>query len=397
MLGSGAFLNEAINQVAAEYLRRRQEELGTPIDTEKYAVELQKAKAYVALHNSYGVDLNETAVELAEVSLWLNTMHPGMEAPWFGLHLRRGNSLIGGRREVYPAEKLKKAAWLGTTPERFPLTEAANGLPAKVTERTTRSGSVQRVTENAVHHFLLPAKEWGAVAAEKEAKALAPEAARTLGNWRKMITRTPTAKQAERLQALAHRVEFLWELVVRRLEISERDISRRIDVWGAEDGWLRSPEVAVQRDKVVADLTAPDTPYWRLKTLMDAWCALWFWPVQEAGLLDGTAAAYERGVDELPSGAVAEGLRTADESGVLMSWETTDLFGEVTGAGELTAASVEHAADGAPQGGHRGCAEAGRGSAGGAGRLAGVRRVAHRHGGCTGRLTGGGVRVAGGA
>ncbi|WP_328693522.1 class I SAM-dependent DNA methyltransferase [Streptomyces phaeochromogenes] len=340
-LGSGAFLNEAINQVAAEYLRRRQEELGTPIDTEKYAVELQKAKAYVALHNSYGVDLNETAVELAEVSLWLNTMHPGMEAPWFGLHLRRGNSLIGGRREVYPAEKLKKAAWLGTTPERFPLTEAGQGLPVTVTERTTRSGSVQRVTENAVHHFLLPAKEWGAVAAEKEAKALAPEAARTLGNWRKMITRTPTAKQAERLQSLARRVEFLWELVVRRLEISERDISRRIDVWGAENGWLRSPEVAVQREKVVADLTAPDTPYWRLKTLMDAWCALWFWPVQEAGLLDGTAAVYERGLDQLPSGAMTEGLRAADESGVLMSWETTDLFGEVTGAGELTAASVE--------------------------------------------------------
>ncbi|MFD6325357.1 class I SAM-dependent DNA methyltransferase [Streptomyces sp. NPDC058442] len=340
-LGSGAFLNEAINQVAAEYLRRRQDELGTPIDTERYAVELQKAKAYVALHNSYGVDLNETAVELAEVSLWLNTMHPGMEAPWFGLHLRRGNSLIGGRREVYPPEKLKKAAWLGTTPERFPLTEAANGLPVTVTERTTRSGSVQRVTENAVHHFLLPAKEWGAVAAEKEAKALAPEAARTLGNWRKMITRTPTAKQAERLQALARRVEFLWELVGRRLEISERDISRRIDVWGAEDGWLRSPEVAVQREKVVADLTAPDTPYWRLKTLMDAWCALWFWPVQEAGLLDGTAEVYERGVGELPSGAVAEGLRAADDSGVLMSWETEDLFGEITGGGELTAASVE--------------------------------------------------------
>ncbi|MFF7932838.1 class I SAM-dependent DNA methyltransferase [Streptomyces sp. NPDC007940] len=340
-LGSGAFLNEAINQVAAEYLRRRQEELGTPIDTEKYAVEFQKAKAYVALHNSYGVDLNETAVELAEVSLWLNTMHPGMEAPWFGLHLRRGNSLIGGRREVYPPEKLKKAAWLGTTPERFPLTEAANGLPVTVTERTTRSGSVQRVTENAVHHFLLPAKEWGAVAAEKEAKALAPEAARALGNWRKMITRTPTAKQAERLQAAARRVEFLWGLVVRRLEISERDISRRIDVWGAEDGWLRSPAVAVQRDKVVADLTAPDTPYWRLKTLMDAWCALWFWPVQEAGLLDGTAAVYARGAEELPSGAVAEGLRAADESGVLMSWETEDLFGEITGGGELTAASME--------------------------------------------------------
>ncbi|MGY3201361.1 class I SAM-dependent DNA methyltransferase [Streptomyces sp. TE5632] len=333
-LGSGAFLNEAINQVAAEYLRRRQDELGIAIDTEKYAVELQKAKAYIALHNSYGVDLNNTAVELAEVSLWLNTMHPGMEAPWFGLHLRRGNSLIGGRREVYPPEKLKKAAWLGTTPERFPLTEAGGGLPVTVTERTTRSGSVQRVTENAVHHFLLPAKEWGAVAAEKEAKALAPEAARALAAWRKMITRTPTAKQAERLQALARRVEFLWDLVVRRLEISERDISRRIPVWGAEDGWLRSPEEAVRREKVVADLTAPDTPYWRLKTLMDAWCALWFWPVQEAALLDGTHEVYAQAGAELPD-------LDSEASQVLLSWETADLFGEVTGSSELTAGSVE--------------------------------------------------------
>ncbi|WP_431040102.1 class I SAM-dependent DNA methyltransferase [Streptomyces sp. P9-1] len=338
-LGSGAFLNEAINQVAAEYLRRRQDELGVAIDTEKYAVELQKVKAYVALHNSYGVDLNETAVELAEVSLWLNTMHPGMEAPWFGLHLRRGNSLIGGRREVYPAEKLKKAAWLGTTPERFPLTEAGGGLPVTVTERTTRSGAVQRVTENAVHHFLLPAKEWGAVAAEKEARALAPEAARTLAAWRKMITRTPTAKQAERLQALARRVEFLWDLVARRLEISERDISRRIPVWGAEDGWLRSPEEAVRREKIVADLTAPDTPYWRLKTLMDAWCALWFWPVQSAALLDGTHEVYARA--ETGVEAVTLPDLGTEASQVLLSWETEDLFGEVTGGGELTTGSVE--------------------------------------------------------
>ncbi|MFD6322436.1 class I SAM-dependent DNA methyltransferase [Streptomyces sp. NPDC058442] len=281
-LGSGAFLNEAINQVATEYLRRRQDELGAAIDTEKYAVELQKAKAYIALHNSYGVDLNNTAVELAEVSLWLNTMHPGMEAPWFGLHLRRGNSLIGGRREVYPAEKLKKGGWLGTTPERFPLPEALAGTP---------------LPEGAVHHFLLPAKEWGAVAAEKEAKALAPAEAKALAAWRKAITKSPNATQTKRLQGLARRAEYLWGLVVRRLEISEREISRRIDVWGAEDGWLRSPEVAVPREKVKADLEAVDTPYWRLKTLMDAWCALWFWPVQEAGLLDGSHASYARAAE----------------------------------------------------------------------------------------------------
>ena len=44
------------------------------------------------------MDLNATAVELAEISLWLDTMVEGIDAPWFGLHLRRGNSLIGARR-----------------------------------------------------------------------------------------------------------------------------------------------------------------------------------------------------------------------------------------------------------------------------------------------------------
>ncbi|WP_327332214.1 class I SAM-dependent DNA methyltransferase [Streptomyces anulatus] len=316
-LGSGAFLNEAINQVAAEYLRRRQQERGQYIDTEQYAVEFQKAKAYIALHNSFGVDLNETAVELAEVSLWLNTMHPGMEAPWFGLHLRRGNSLIGGRREVYAAERLKKGGWLGTTPERHPLTDALSGTP---------------LPEGAVHHFLLPAKEWGAVAAEKEAKALAPEAAKALGAWRKAITKSPTPKQTARLQGLARRAEYLWDLVVQRLTISEREISRRVDVWGAEDGWLRSPKDAVPREKVLADLLAVDTPYWRLKKVMDAWCALWFWPVQEVGLLDGADGRYARAEDAAEAGGGASGATsvggTAGE--VIRTYEEVDLLGNVT-------------------------------------------------------------------
>ena len=34
-------------------------------------------KAYIALHQVYGVDLNATAVEFAEISLWLATMGEG--------------------------------------------------------------------------------------------------------------------------------------------------------------------------------------------------------------------------------------------------------------------------------------------------------------------------------
>ncbi|BFO17168.1 hypothetical protein SHKM778_35560 [Streptomyces sp. KM77-8] len=106
-----------------------------------------------------------------------------------------------------------------------------------------------------------------------------------------------------------------------------------MDVWGAEGGWLRSPEVAVPREKVKADLEAVDTPYWRLKTLMDAWCALWFWPVQEAALLDGSHAKYELAAKATAQSAgwTVSATPAPHQSGAPSpeSYEKTDLFGEV--------------------------------------------------------------------
>jgi hypothetical protein len=43
----------------------------------------------------FGVDLNPVAVELAEVSLWLNAIFKGSHVPWFGMQLQNGNSLVG--------------------------------------------------------------------------------------------------------------------------------------------------------------------------------------------------------------------------------------------------------------------------------------------------------------
>src|ERR1019366_9631314 len=45
-LGSGAFLNEAIDQLAALYLRLREEETGDRLETQDSAPPLQSAKAY---------------------------------------------------------------------------------------------------------------------------------------------------------------------------------------------------------------------------------------------------------------------------------------------------------------------------------------------------------------
>ncbi|MFE7811380.1 hypothetical protein ACFU5P_05235 [Streptomyces sp. NPDC057433] len=309
-LGSGAFLNEAINQVAEEYLRRRQDELGVTIPTADALTEKQKAKAYIALHNAYGVDLNATGVELAEVSLWLNTMHPGMRAPWFGLHLRRGNSLIGARRAVYAADDVTGKEWLKT-----------KGALAPTPLPFLRGGEPQSLPQDAVHQFLLPSPGWAAVAGSKEAKEFAKESVEQLATWRKSILQRPKRSKAgksgkepvsqfTRLRDAARRVEFLWSLVVKRIELSEQAIARRIDVWGTdpidpEYAFLRRPDQAVTKEQVLEDLfNAADTPYWRLKKIMDAWCALWFWPVDKAGLLDGTTGEYTAvpqvtGVDSL--------------------------------------------------------------------------------------------------
>ncbi|WP_193044337.1 Eco57I restriction-modification methylase domain-containing protein [Mycolicibacterium baixiangningiae] len=255
-LGSGAFAIEAVRQLAAEYLKRQQEDRHEVIDADRYQEELQKVKAHIALHQVYGVDLNATAVELAEISLWLETMVAGLQAPWFGLHLRRGNSLIGARRAVYAPTLLAKKAWLTTVPNDVPLGEEIGA---------------------GIHHFLLPSQGWGAVIDTPEAKTYAPDKREELRLWRNGIRGNPSATIRKRLAALAERVETLWGFTLRRLTIAESEIHRAIDVWGLESA--KSSESAVTREQIEEVLQDENGAYRRLRRVMDAWCALWSWPL----------------------------------------------------------------------------------------------------------------------
>ncbi|MFD1811785.1 DNA methyltransferase [Rhodococcus gannanensis] len=254
-LGSGAFAIEAVRQLAAEYLKRKQEDLGELIDADQYPVELQKVKAHIALHQVYGVDLNATAVELAEISLWLDTMVAGLQAPWFGLHLRRGNSLIGARRSVYAPSLLAKKQWLKEPAKDVPLGEEIGA---------------------GIHHFLLPSEGWGAVIDTTEAKTYAPEKREELRLWRNEIRKSPSKAIVKRLQALAQRVETLWEFTLRRLTIAESEIRRDIHLWGS-DPVEHTP--AVTREEIENVLSNPNGAYQRVRRVMDAWCAIWSWPL----------------------------------------------------------------------------------------------------------------------
>ncbi|MFD3707115.1 Eco57I restriction-modification methylase domain-containing protein [Nocardia sp. NPDC058658] len=254
-LGSGAFAIEAVRQLAAEYLKRKQEDLGELIDADQYTIELQKVKAHIAIHQVYGVDLNATAVELAEISLWLDTMVAGLQAPWFGLHLRRGNSLIGARRAVYTPTDLTKKAWLKTVPKDVPLgTEIGAGI----------------------HHFLLPAEGWGAIVDTAEAKTYAPDQREELRLWRNEIRKSPSKDITKRLASLAQRVETLWEFTLRRLTIAESEIRRDLHLWRSEP---IDHVPAVTREQIEAVLNDENGSYQRLRRVMNAWCAIWSWPV----------------------------------------------------------------------------------------------------------------------
>lgn len=349
-LGSGAFANEAVNQLAEAYLERRQKELGQTIDADRLPAERRRVKAWIALHRVYGVDLNATAVELAEVSMWLNVMQPHLAAPWFGLHLRRGNSLIGARRATYDLVALRKARTLHS--KEVPTDQGLAAVPLG----TLGTGQV--------HHFLLPSATWGAVADAKQAKELDSAGAKAMRTWRKTMLKRPDhrrddvlrrdanaalveafleneaadqqaacapvapvgsagagtvitealfggeiqqidlaeqarrtdedrrrkaekelrrrtvrrASQEERLIALAGRVERLWAIAARRLEVSEQEASRRIEVWGMPDA-LQAPPSTVTRERIENALADPDSMYQRLRTVMNAWCALSFWPL----------------------------------------------------------------------------------------------------------------------
>ena len=277
-LGSGAFAIEAVRQLAEQYLSRRERELGRRVDPEERPRELAKVKAFIALHQVYGVDLNATAVELAEVSLWLDTMVEGLAAPWFGLRLRRGNSLVGARRALYSTSQLKKRAWLSAAPVAEPLSQVAAVLDDADAASRHRIGGALDVS-GSIHHFLLPAKGWGsAVEVPKLVRDLVDaDRLKALKTWRKDITKALSTTQALRLTALARRVEVLWEMTLRRLRVAETEASRHIDLWGREaQGDVGS---TVSREEIEAYLAAPGSAYRRLRLVMDAWCALWFWPL----------------------------------------------------------------------------------------------------------------------
>lgn len=297
-MGSAAFLNEAVNQLAEAYLERKQAELKQRIPHDQYTTELQKTRMYIADRNVYGVDLNPIATELAEVSLWLNAIYgepqeagqppKSARVPWFGYQLFAGNSLIGARREVFSISSFKKkspTSWYGIAPRRLdPL--------------------APKRQKGEVYHFLLPDPGM-ADYSDKVAKSLYQEDFERLKAWRRDFIKPLDDQEIQRLIQLSDAIDTLWQ---EHAKLVSQDRIRTEDplVLWPETGAAAITTSRMQKEEIRKQglLNEDDdyaTPYRRLKLVMDYWCALWFWPITQSAQLPSREQWW------LEVGAILEG------------------------------------------------------------------------------------------
>jgi hypothetical protein len=293
-LGSGAFLNEAIHQLAQEYLDRKQTEAKRRISENEMEQERQKVKAFLADNRVFGVDKNPVAIELAEISLWLNTIYQGHTIPWFGGQLAAGNSLIGARRQTFRREQLtdKGRPWLEAVPESSRLGEAR---PA-----------------GGVYHFLAPDKGMCSYG-DAVVKKMCPKEMKRISEWRGAFCERFDAADADTLERLTAAVDRLWSRHVEQLRKVRQATAHEFPVWGQPPREQRGEKLTTREreaifSKAIGPETGPSSSYQRLKFVMDYWCALWFWPIEKADLLPSRHEFL------LEVGSVLEGTVRAAES-----------------------------------------------------------------------------------
>jgi hypothetical protein len=316
-MGSAAFLNEAVNQLAEKYLDRRQGELKRRIPQAAYAEELQKAKHFIADRNVFGIDLNPVAVGLAEVSLWLNCIVQDGHVPWFGYQLRSGNSLVGARRQVYRTDEVRRgvakdAAWHKRAPD-----------PVGRTWSPTRPAGT-------VYHFLVPDPAM-ANYGDRFVRGLVPESFEKLRTWRREFCKPFKDGDATELERLSDAADRLWALHVEQLAADREATEDDIGVWGRDAQLRRTAnrwKERIRSQGVFSTEGRTASPYRRLKLVMDYWCALWFWPL-ESELEPPTRDEFLSEVSLVLTGDVRSPGGGPGETGCLFGAEYAEHAGEL--------------------------------------------------------------------
>lgn len=294
-MGSGAFLNEAAEQLAHRYLELKQKQIGQNIEPAQYKDELYRAKHYITTRNVYGVDLNATAVELGSLSLWLGSIHrllqkkgenggkdiyqPGA-TPWFGLRLRCGNSLIGARRAVWTKEQLSKGKHVGD-----------NGDIPRLLKPGEKRG------ENEIYHFLVFDEEMIPTHGDKLMRQFWPQYCTKAKEWlTKQVKPKWKDSEVKDASTICDLIDNHWEKYSEQRTKALDKTACTATVWPTlsnSSEAINSGPSLEEQEKIKAELEAKSGSFQRLKLVMDTWCSLWFWPLSNVSELPTREAFLE--------------------------------------------------------------------------------------------------------
>ncbi len=266
-MGSAAFINEAVNQLAEAYLTRRQRERKLKIERKDYVDELQKVKRYITDRNVFGVDLNPVATELGELSMRLNCMYQDGQSPWFGFQVYCGNSLVGARREFFRTTELARKNWYNKTSIRI----------------NSGSSRALGLAEDRIYHFLVPHPDMLSSTADKKLKQFfEPSIVQLFAQRKKEFKNACSGHELNQLQRISSILDVLWQQQTEQLAQSRQGTQDHMEVWGAEVKGDNHTEYS-DKDRYVESFSPtkenhPVTEYQILKLVMDYWCAMWYWP-----------------------------------------------------------------------------------------------------------------------
>jgi hypothetical protein len=309
-MGAAAFQNEMINQLAEAYIAYRQKELRDAgrvewkVEPDKYKEEIQKVKAYIATNNVYGVDLNPTAIELGKLSLWLNVIHKDMETPFFSNRICVGNAVVGAWLKVYKVKDIDQEYGSNNQPlPRQPIKawwdKAPRQLEFKPQQDYDKIKHGRKPDE--IYHFLLPDKNMVPSAGIKMLKDEYSAYARRVTEWKKEWTKPLNREEVEKVKLISNKIDELladYYKFQRTINIQTRS---RHTIFGAaqlHEQTEINTRTYDEKERLADQRNRHNSPYFKLKMVLDYWCSLWFWDVRQADELP-TRTQYWNDISEI--------------------------------------------------------------------------------------------------
>ena len=121
--------------------------------------------------------------------------------------------------------------------------------------------------------------------ADKTFKARYKTEIGAINDWRRQFCKKFNGEEIERLQVLSKRIDQLWLDHAKELHKLRDRTTDPYNVYGYEDtshnvSTLAFKDAALDGE-LLSNKLANTSAYIRLKLVMDYWCALWFWPIDQ--------------------------------------------------------------------------------------------------------------------